>query len=74
MRQERWDGTGYPGGCGGNEIPLHEDLRRCGRLRLDDKQPALAEAIASAVAIAEIHVGAGEDFDPEIGRSSSRSA
>jgi cyclic di-GMP phosphodiesterase len=64
---ERWDGTGYPAGLAGEEIPL------CGRIvALADVYDALCsrraykEAYSHEVARTIILDGAGKHFDPDI--------
>ncbi len=64
---ERWDGTGYPRGLRGEEIPL------CGRIvALADVYDALSsqrvykEAYSHDVARSIIVEGAGKHFDPDI--------
>jgi putative two-component system response regulator len=64
---ERWDGTGYPKGLRGEEIPL------CGRIvALADVYDALSskrvykEAYGHDIARAMIVEGAGKHFDPDV--------
>ncbi len=64
---ERWDGSGYPKGLRGNEIPL------CGRIvAVADVYDALCsrrvykEAYCHSVARSIISEAAGKQFDPEV--------
>lgn len=64
---ERWDGTGYPRGHKGEEIPLLSRI-----LAIADAYDAMTEgriyrkAISSEEAIEEIRKNTGSQFDPEI--------
>jgi putative nucleotidyltransferase with HDIG domain len=64
---ERFDGSGYPGGLKGTEIPL---LARI--LAVADAYSAMIsdrpyrKALSEREAIAELRKGAGTDFDPDI--------
>jgi HD-GYP domain-containing protein (c-di-GMP phosphodiesterase class II) len=64
---ERWDGTGYPDGLGGEEIPLESRI-----LGLADALDAMTaprvyrEPISAAEAAAELERCAGDQFDPEL--------
>ena len=64
---ERWDGTGYPDGQKGEEIPL---LARI--LSVADAYDAMTEdrvyrkALSKETAIEELRSGAGKQFDPKI--------
>ena len=64
---ERWDGTGYPEGLSGEDIPL------CARIMaIADVYDALVskrcykEAMTVEEAVAEIKREAGSHFDPEL--------
>ena len=64
---ERWDGSGYPNGLAGEEIPLSGRI-----LSIVDVYDALThdrpykEAWTTEAAIAEIKEQAGKQFDPEL--------
>jgi len=64
---ERYDGTGYPKGLKGEDIPLESRI-----LAIADVFAALtsdrpyAEALSSAEALEEIKKGAGKQFDPKL--------
>lgn len=65
--QEKWDGTGYPRGLRGEEIPISGRL-----MALADVYDALISkrtykpAFPHAKAVAIIHEGRGNHFDPDI--------
>ena len=65
--QEKWDGTGYPTGCKGEEIPISARI-----MALADTYDALIskrpykEAMTHEQAAAIIREGSGTHFDPEI--------
>ncbi|PKM84635.1 MAG: hypothetical protein CVU86_06285 [Firmicutes bacterium HGW-Firmicutes-11] len=64
---ERWDGTGYPQGLKGEEIPLLSRI-----LAVADAYDAMTEdrvyrkAMSKEAAIEEIKKGAGKQFDPHV--------
>jgi putative nucleotidyltransferase with HDIG domain len=64
---ERWDGTGYPSGKAGEEIPLEARL-----LAVADAFDAMTSdrpyrrALSQAEALAEVERCAGTQFDPRI--------
>ncbi|MDD3350408.1 MAG: HD-GYP domain-containing protein [Eubacteriales bacterium] len=64
---EKWDGTGYPHGKQGEEIPLLSRI-----LAVADAYDAMTEnriyrsAMSKKSAIAEIEINAGTQFDPAI--------
>ena len=66
---ERWDGSGYPRGLKGPEIPL-----LCRILAVADAYDAMTSNLAyrkamdSLDAMAEIKHGSGTQFDPEIAK------
>ncbi|GAB6107427.1 bifunctional diguanylate cyclase/phosphohydrolase [Fusibacter bizertensis] len=67
MHHEKWDGSGYPLGLKGKEIPLE-----CRILSLVDSYDAMTndrpyrKALSIEVAIAEIKRCSGTQFDPEM--------
>ena len=67
---ERWDGTGYPSGLAGEEIPLA--ARICAVCDVFDalisKRP-YKEAWPPSSALDEIQRGSGSHFDPEVVRA-----
>jgi putative two-component system response regulator len=64
---ERWDGTGYPRGLAGTEIPLQGRI-----MAIADVYDALVnvrpykEAIAHEEAVEVVRLGRGKHFDPQI--------
>ncbi len=64
---ERWDGTGYPSGLAGTEIPIGSRV-----IAVADTYDAMTsdrvyrKALPHHVAMAEIRRGSGSQFDPEI--------
>lgn len=64
---ERWDGTGYPSGLKGNEIPLSARI-----LSVADAYDAMThdqvyrKSIGKEAAIKELQDNAGTQFDPEM--------
>jgi HD-GYP domain-containing protein (c-di-GMP phosphodiesterase class II) len=66
---ERWDGTGYPSGRAGEEIPLEARV-----LAVADAFDAMTSdrpyrrALSQAAALAEVERCAGTQFDPAIAR------
>lgn len=65
---ERWDGTGFPEGLSGEDIPLH--ARLCAVVdayeRLRNPQRAGQRPLPVAEAVEEITSGAGTEFDPRV--------
>lgn len=65
--QEKWDGSGYPRGLKGDEIPVSGRL-----MAIADVYDALIsrrvykEPLSHAAAVARIQAGAGTHFDPEL--------
>jgi len=65
--QERWDGTGYPLGIAGDDIPIE-----CRIMAIIDAYDAMTSdrpyrrAMNSKAAIAEIHKYSGTQFDPKL--------
>jgi putative two-component system response regulator len=64
---ERWDGTGYPAGLGGEEIPLHGRVTAVADVfdALTHDRP-YKSAWTSEQAIAEIRRTSGSQFDPRV--------
>jgi ribonuclease P protein subunit RPR2 len=64
---ERWDGTGYPDGLGGEEIPLGARVFAVADSldAMTTKRP-YRDALPWATARAEILAEAGSQFDPEV--------
>jgi response regulator RpfG family c-di-GMP phosphodiesterase/GGDEF domain-containing protein len=64
---ERWDGGGYPDALTGNEIPLGARiLFVCSAFQdMTSKRPH-REARSASDALAELVLGAGSQFDPEV--------
>jgi diguanylate cyclase (GGDEF)-like protein len=66
-QRERWDGTGYPAGMKGEQIPLGARI-----VALCDAYGAMISprpyrsAVTSAEAIAELRAQAGKQFDPAV--------
>lgn len=64
---ERWDGTGYPRGLVGEEIPMAARI-----VQIVDVMSAMTndrpyrKALATDVALKELKDGAGTQFDPEL--------
>jgi putative two-component system response regulator len=64
---ERWDGSGYPDGLAGEEIPLAARI-----VAVADVYDALVSdrpyrsALTDAEAIAQIDAGTGSQFDPRV--------
>ncbi|MBO8129044.1 MAG: GAF domain-containing protein [Peptococcaceae bacterium] len=64
---ERWDGSGYPAGLAGEDIPL-----ACRVLAILDAYDAMIndrpyrKAMPSSQAVAELHRSAGTQFDPDL--------
>jgi putative nucleotidyltransferase with HDIG domain len=65
---ERWDGTGFPEGLKGEDIPLH--ARICGVVdayeRLRNPQDPSTAPLNSGQAMEEILAGAGTRWDPKL--------
>jgi HD-GYP domain-containing protein (c-di-GMP phosphodiesterase class II) len=64
---ERWDGTGYPDGLAGTDIPLESRIIACcdtwNAMRTDR---AYRKALTLDAALAELVAHAGTQFDPDI--------
>jgi len=64
---ERWDGTGYPDGLAGNEIPIAARVvfvADAYEAMISDR--SYRRAMSPLRAIEEIQRGAGTQFDPEV--------
>jgi diguanylate cyclase (GGDEF)-like protein len=64
---ENWDGSGYPDGLAGEEIPLAaRTIRICDAYsEMTDSRP-YGHPLSEAEALAELRAGAGAEFDPEL--------
>jgi diguanylate cyclase (GGDEF)-like protein len=64
---ERWDGTGYPDGLAGSDIPLGARvIFACDAYDAMTSDRPYQAARESAVALAELRSCAGSQFDPEV--------
>jgi len=64
---ERWDGTGYPDGLAGREIPLEARiLCVCDAYDAMVSERTYRAAMTPAAARAQIAAGAGTQFDPHV--------
>ncbi|HEY3727815.1 MAG TPA: diguanylate cyclase [Solirubrobacteraceae bacterium] len=64
---ERWDGTGYPDGLAGTEIPLGARIVSvCDAFEAITSDRVYQRARSAAEAIAELRRGAGTQFDPAV--------
>jgi HD-GYP domain-containing protein (c-di-GMP phosphodiesterase class II) len=64
---ERWDGTGYPDGVVGDEIPLISRIVYCcDALHAMTSDRPYRDALSVTAALAELERCAGTQFDPEI--------
>jgi len=64
---ERWDGTGYPDGTVGAEIPLGARIVAvCDAFSAMTQRRAYSSARTPEVALAELERGAGSHFDPGV--------
>lgn len=62
---ERWDGTGYPSGLAGEEIPLEARiLSICDAYDAMTSDRPYRRALSSAAALQEIDLNMGTQFDP----------
>ena len=64
---ERWDGSGYPDGLAGEQIPLEARIIACcdtwNAMRTDRPY---RNALSAEVAVAELLANAGKQFDPHV--------
>jgi HD-GYP domain-containing protein (c-di-GMP phosphodiesterase class II) len=64
---ERWDGSGYPDGLGGNRIPLASRIIAvCDAYHAMTSRRPYRPALGSAAAMCELWAGVGSQFDPDI--------
>jgi HD-GYP domain-containing protein (c-di-GMP phosphodiesterase class II) len=65
--QEKWDGTGYPDGLNGEEIPLGARiLAVCDAYSAITDDRPYKKARAHEEAVAELHRCEGAQFDPRV--------
>ncbi len=64
---ERWDGTGYPDGLKGREIPLPSRiLGACDAYRAMTEDRPYRRALEPPEVLEELRAGAGGQFDPQV--------
>jgi HD-GYP domain-containing protein (c-di-GMP phosphodiesterase class II) len=64
---EDWDGTGYPDGLAGKEIPLVARIVRCcDAYSAMTTDRSYRNALPRSEAVAELHRCSGTDFDPDV--------
>jgi HD-GYP domain-containing protein (c-di-GMP phosphodiesterase class II) len=64
---ERWDGTGYPDGLRGDEIPLPSRIVfACDAYHAMTSDRVYRPAMTSKAALAELAINAGRQFDPDV--------
>jgi diguanylate cyclase (GGDEF)-like protein len=64
---ERWDGTGYPDGLTGEEIPIGARIiLACDAYHAMTSDRPYRQALSHADAINELAKGAGSQFDPQV--------
>jgi HD-GYP domain-containing protein (c-di-GMP phosphodiesterase class II) len=64
---ERWDGSGYPDGLAGEEIPLlARVVAACDAFNAMTSDRSYRDALSGDVAIAELRAAAGTQFDPRV--------
>jgi hypothetical protein len=64
---ERWDGTGYPNGLAGESIPLASRIIfACDAYDAMMSDRPYRGALGHPAAVAELHAGAGSQFDPRV--------
>lgn len=65
--RERYDGTGYPDGLAGTEIPLESRIiAACDAYRAMRVDRNYASAVSEEVALQELRHNAGTQFDPQV--------
>jgi HD-GYP domain-containing protein (c-di-GMP phosphodiesterase class II) len=66
---ERWDGTGYPDGLAGDDIPLAARIVCvCDAYNAMTTHRSYRAAMSSAAAVAEVEACSGTQFDPQLVR------
>jgi diguanylate cyclase (GGDEF)-like protein len=64
---ERWDGTGYPDGLSGDDIPLASRIiAACDAFAAMTSQRAHRPALTEAEALEQLQANAGTQFDPAV--------
>ena len=64
---ERWDGTGYPDGLAGQEIPLESRIVFvCDAYHAMTSDRTYRRALEQETAVRQLRSGAGSQFDPEV--------
>jgi HD-GYP domain-containing protein (c-di-GMP phosphodiesterase class II) len=64
---ERWDGSGYPDGLAGEQIPRGSRIISvCDSYHAMTSDRPYRKAMSVEVALAELRAGAGSQFDPEV--------
>ena len=70
---ERWDGTGYPDGLVGDEIPITSRIVfACDAYHAMTSDRVYRPAMAPIAALAELTANAGSQFDPSVVRALAR--
>jgi HD-GYP domain-containing protein (c-di-GMP phosphodiesterase class II) len=65
---ERWDGTGYPDGRRGEDIPIEARiLSVCDAYDAMTSERSYREAMSKTAALQEIDLNLGSQFDPVLG-------
>ena len=65
--RERWDGSGYPDGLRGEQIPLPARVvALCAAFNAMTSQRPYRAALSDQEALLELRHGAGSQFDPEL--------